>query len=163
MDHSRPTADETFLKIASTMGERGTCNRGRCGAVLVLNKRILAAGYVGAPAGLPHCDEVGHEMITRTDANGISSQHCVRTAHAEINTICNAARNGVATDGATLYCKFEPCYDCAKAIINAGIKRVVCERRYHAAAKSRELLEAAGIELFVAIDEDQKYDQDEKI
>lgn len=155
--YERPSVDDVFLKMASVIGERGTCDRGRCGAVLVLNKRVLAAGYAGAPAGMPHCDDVGHDMATRTGADGKTTKHCIRTTHAEINSICNAARNGVATDGATLYCKFEPCFDCAKAVINAGIKRVVCERRYHAAAKSRELLEQAGVELVVVHDELQSY------
>lgn len=153
----RPSVDETFLRVANVIGERGTCDRGFCGAVLVFNKRLLATGYAGAPIGLPHCDDVGHEMVTRTDTSGNTTKHCVRTTHAEINAICNAARNGVATDGSTLYCKFEPCFDCAKAIVNAGIRRVVCERRYHAAAKSRELLVQAGVELTVFHDELEMY------
>jgi dCMP deaminase len=155
--HVRPSVDEIFLELARVIGKRGTCDRGRAGAVIVLDKRLLASGYVGAPSGLPHCDEVGHEMVTNTDSSGKVSQHCIRTAHAEMNAICNAARFGVAINGATLYCKFEPCYMCAKAIINSGIKRVVCERRYHAAERSRFLFNQVGIELVVMTDELQEY------
>ena len=75
-----------------------------------------------------------------------------------MNAICNAARHGVAIEGSTLYCKMEPCYTCAKAIINAGIKRVVAENRYHAAADSREIFRQAGVELEVVNDELEKYE-----
>ena len=108
------------------VGRRGTCDRGQAGAIIVKDKRILATGYVGSPVGLPHCDEVGHEMHTVVQEDGSQSRHCIRTAHAELNAIANAARFGVAIDGAVLYCKMFPCYVCAKTIINSGIKRVVC-------------------------------------
>ncbi|MDD2786308.1 MAG: cytidine/deoxycytidylate deaminase family protein [Patescibacteria group bacterium] len=157
LEHHRPSADEYFLEIAKTVGSRGTCDRGRIGVVLVKDKRILATGYVGSPIGTPHCDEVGHQMHKVTHEDGTVTQHCVRTSHAEINAICNAARYGVAIDGATLYGKFEPCYTCAKAMINAGIKRAVYERCYHAASESRELFKQAGVELVVLSDEVEQY------
>ena len=62
----RPSWDEYFVQLAEMVGTRGTCDRGRAGCVITKNKRILATGYVGAPAGLPSCDEVGHEMHTVT-------------------------------------------------------------------------------------------------
>lgn len=149
----RPEPDEYFLEIARVVGKRGTCDRGRIGVVIVKDKRILATGYVGSPIGQPHCDEVGHEMHKVTHEDGSVSQHCVRTSHGELNAICNAARYGVAIDGATIYGKFEPCYTCAKVIVNAGIKRVVCEKQYHAASETRELFKSSGVELVVVTPE----------
>ncbi|MBU1349125.1 cytidine/deoxycytidylate deaminase family protein [Patescibacteria group bacterium] len=145
----RPSWDEYFLEIARVVGRRGTCDRGMIGVVIVRDKRILATGYVGSPVGLLHCDEVGHQMKKVTHEDGNVSQHCMRTSHAELNAICNAARYGIAIDGATFYGKFEPCHTCAKALINAGVKRVVCEKQYHAATDTRKLFEQAGIELVV--------------
>jgi dCMP deaminase len=128
------------------------------GVVIVKDKRILATGYVGSPVGMPHCDEAGHQMKKVTHEDGSETQHCMRTSHAEINAICNAARYGIAIDGATIYGKFEPCYTCAKAIINAGIKRVVCEKQYHAASDTRELFKLAKIDFVVHLQEVEKYD-----
>jgi dCMP deaminase len=156
-DH-RPSWDEYFLEIARVVGKRGTCDRGMIGVVLVRDKRILATGYVGAPVGLPHCDEVGHQIKKVVHEDGNVSQHCMRTSHGEINAICNAARYGIGIDGATCYGKFEPCYTCAKAIVNAGIKRVVCEKQYHAASDSRELFRQAGIELVVVTPVVEEYE-----
>jgi len=155
--YKRPNWDEYFMEIARVVGSRGTCDRGRAGAVIVKEKRIIATGYVGSPKGLPHCDEVGHLMSDVINTDGKISRHCIRTAHAEQNAIVQAALHGVSTNGATIYVKFEPCLTCAKMIINAGIKRVVCEKRYHAAALSREYLKLARVELVVVKDELEKY------
>jgi dCMP deaminase len=133
------------MEITKMVGSRGTCDRGRSGCVIVRNKRIVSTGYVGSPTGLPHCDEVGHEMHTVTHPDGKQTRHCIRTAHAEQNAICQAARFGIALDGATIYVKMTPCYTCAKMIINSGIKRVVCEQDYHASARSKEIFAEAGI------------------
>lgn len=154
---TRKSIDEYFLELANFIGSRGTCDRGRLGVILVKDKRVLTTGYVGSPSGLPHCDDVNHEMHTVIHEDGIKTRHCARTTHAEINAICNAARYGVAIEGATLYGKFEPCYTCAKAIINSGIKRVVCEKAYHAAVESRRVLKEAGVELVVLSPEVEYY------
>jgi len=155
--YRRPDWDEYFLGIMRQVGRRGTCDRGKSGAVIVKDKRLLSTGYVGSPIGIPHCDEVGHEIHTVTNPDGTTSQHCIRTAHAEQNAIVQAARFGIAIDGATIYCKMEPCYACAKMIINAGIKRVVCEKKYHAAQQSREIFKKAGVKLDVLYDEVERY------
>jgi dCMP deaminase len=157
--HKRPGWDDYFLEIMHTVAKRANCDRGRTAAVLVKNKQIIATGYVGAPAGCPTCDEVGHLMKTVYDERGGQHQHCVRTTHGEANAIAQAARHGIPTEGATIYCKFEPCLDCTKLLINAGIKRVVCERKYHAAHDSREMLKRAGIELVVLHDEEEQYEK----
>ncbi len=153
----RPTWDEYFMEIAQTVAKRATCDRGRSGCVIARDKQILVSGYVGSPKGLPHCDEVGHQMKTMVHEDGSKSQHCVRTAHAEQNAICQAAKLGVGINGSTLYCRMTPCSTCAKMIINAGIKRVVCEKRYHAGTESEEMFLAAGVELNIMNDEILKY------
>jgi dCMP deaminase len=154
--YKRPTWDEYFLKIAEIVGTRGTCDRGRNGAVIVKNKRIVTTGYVGAPMGLAHCDEAGHIMSEMT-IDGKTSKHCIRTAHAESNAIVQAALHGVSTEGATIYVKFEPCLACAKMIINAGIKRVVCQKMYHAAELTRKFFKEAGIEIVYIEDSVEHY------
>ncbi len=154
----RPTWDEYFMNIVDVVRTRGTCDRGRAGCVIVKDKRIISTGYVGAPVGLPHCDDAGHEMHTVTHADGSQTQHCIRTTHAEQNAICQAARFGASLEGATLYVKMTPCYVCAKMIINAGIKRVVCEKDYHAGSRSKEIFAEAGIQFNILTDEMTVYD-----
>ncbi len=143
----RPTWDEYFMEVANTIAKRATCDRGRSGCVIARNRQILVTGYVGSPTGLPHCDEVGHLMRQVTDEEGNSSNHCVRTVHAEQNAICQAAKLGIALEGATLYCRMTPCRTCAMLIINCGIVRVVCQYKYHAGKESEEMFRRAGIKL----------------
>ena len=154
----RPTWDEYFLKLSQIVAERATCDRGKSGCVIVKNKRILATGYVGSPPGIPHCDEVGHLMKKIFDEDGNVSQHCVRTIHAEQNAIIQAAKFGTSIEGSTLYVKMEPCRTCAMMIISSGIKKVVCEKKYHAGKETRDLFKDAGIELVVLKDEVEIYD-----
>lgn len=144
--HTRPSWDEYFIKLTEMVGTRGTCNRGYAGCVIVKDKRILSTGYVGAPMGLPHCDEAGHEMHTVKQEDGTESRHCIRTAHAEQNAINNAARVGVAIEGATVYCKMIPCYKCAQSIINSGIIRVVAMKDYHGASRTKEIFNQCGMQ-----------------
>ncbi len=153
----RPNWDEYFSGLARYVGTRGTCDRGKTGTVIVKNKRVLSMGYVGAPTGLPHCDEAGHELQIVENADNTKSFHCIRTTHAEQNAINNAACHGISIEGSSIYCKLEPCYTCAKLIVNAGIKRVVCEQRYHRAQRSREVFKQAQVELVVLNDELSKY------
>jgi dCMP deaminase len=134
------------MEIVKMIGARGTCDRGRAGCLITRDKRIISTGYVGSPIGITHCDEVGHEMHTVVHEDGHDSRHCIRTTHAEQNAIAQAARFGVALEGATLYCKMTPCYTCAKIIINAGIKRVVCEQDYHGGARSKEIFKEVGMQ-----------------
>jgi len=153
----RPTWDEYFMEIANTVSKRATCDRGRSGCVIVKEKQILVTGYVGSPNGLPHCDEIGHQMKKMLHEDGSISEHCVRTVHAEQNAICQAAKRGIALEGSTLYCRMTPCRVCAMLIINCGIKRVVCEKKYHAGAESEEMFAKAGVELEFFSEEVLKY------
>ncbi len=153
----RPSWDEYFMEIARTVATRATCDRGRSGCVIVRDKQILVTGYVGSPVGLPHCDDVGHLFKQMTHADGKITNHCVRTVHAEQNAICQAAKMGISLNQSTLYCRMTPCRTCAMLIINCGIKRVVCEFKYHSGAESEEMFQMAGIELNYINDEVLQY------
>ncbi len=143
----RPTWDEYFMEVARTIAKRATCDRGKSGCVIARDNQILVTGYVGSPVGFPHCDDVGHQMKKMVHEDGSETNHCVRTVHAEQNAICQAARHGIPLAGATVYCKMTPCRTCAMLIINCGITRVVCEKKYHAGAESEAMFKTAKIQL----------------
>ena len=116
----RPNRDFINLVIARIISLRGTCTRASVGCVIAQDGRIVSTGYVGSPTGLAHCLDEGCEIV---------DGHCIRTSHAEQGAIAFAAKKGVKLEGATLYTTMSPCLSCAKAIINAGIKKVIF---YHA-------------------------------
>lgn len=159
MTDKRPSWDEYFIEICKAVRQRATCDRGRNGAVIVRNKQILTTGYVGSPAGMPHCDEVGHIIKEVKHEGGRITKHCLRTTHAELNAITQAAKTGVSLNEATIYTLLEPCLHCAKAIVNSGIKRVVCEKKYHDALEAQNIFENAGVELVYLTNELMKYDE----
>jgi len=154
---TRIDKDDAFLKVVDTISLLATCDRGYAACVIVRDNRILTTGYVGSPPGMPHCDDVDHEMVTVTDAEGHSSEHCIRTIHAEQNAILQAAIIGVSIYGATLYCRMTPCRTCAMFIIACGIKRVVCEKKYRSGDWTEREFQNAGIELVYKSKEIQKY------
>jgi dCMP deaminase len=156
-NYVRPSWDDYFMEVANSISKRATCDRGRSGCVIARDKQILVTGYVGSPTGFPHCDEVGHQIKRLTHENGEVTEHCMRTVHAEQNAICQAAKIGVSIAGATIYTRMTPCRTCAMLLINCGIKRVVCERKYHQGAESEEMFAAAGVELDYKFDEVQQY------
>ena len=125
--------------------------------MIVRDKQVLATGYVGSPAGLPHCDDVGHLMKKVIQENGEISEHCLRTVHSEQNAICQAAKRGISIEGATIYTRMTPCRTCAMLLINCGIQRVVCERKYQLAEESEQLFAEAGIKLVYKYDGRQEY------
>jgi len=153
----RPGWDEYFIGIMKAVARRGTCDRGKVGCVIARDKQILVTGYAGSPKGLKHCDEIGHQIITTIHEDGSQTKHCVRTTHGEQNAICQAAKLGISINEATLYCSMTPCSACAKMIINAGIKRVVCEKRYHAGKETEDLFKEAGIKLDILNEEVEVY------
>ncbi len=153
----RPSWDDYFMEVADAISKRATCDRGRSGCVIARNKQILVTGYVGSPAGLPHCDEIGHQIKKTVHEDGTETQHCVRTVHAEQNAICQAAKQGISIEGATVYCRMTPCRTCAMLLINCGIKRVVCERKYHAGTESEEMFKKVGIKIEYKFEEVQQY------
>jgi dCMP deaminase len=137
----RPSWDEYFMRIVAVVASRSSCLRRNVGALLVKDKRILATGYNGAPAGIAHCDEAGCERERLGVPSGERHEIC-RGLHAEQNAIIQAAVHGVPVGGATLYCTHHPCVVCAKMLINAGIKRIVLAHDYPDALAKSMLAEA---------------------
>ena len=154
---SRPSWNEYFMGFVDAASKRATCDRGRSGAVIVLNHRLITTGYVGSAPGEPHCDDVGHLFEEVIHANGQKTKHCVRTLHAEENAILQAAEFGIAIKGATLYCKLVPCIRCARRIHRVGIKRVVAQKRYHVDEETLELFKRHKIQLDVLEDKVEIY------
>ena len=142
---NRPTWEEYFMEITRLVAKRATCLRRQVGAVLVLDKRLLATGYNGAPSGLAHCLEVGCLRQERQIPSGERHELC-RGLHAEQNVIIQAAFHGIRIQGSTLYCTNLPCAICTKMLINAGIKEILYESGY-GDSLSREMLLEAGIPL----------------
>ena len=124
--------DKRFIEMAQMVGTWSSCyqsNR-KIGAVIVKDRRIVATGYNGAPAGVRSCVERGECLRRKLNiASGTHHELCYAT-HAEQNALVQAAKLGISVDGATLYCTHQPCTICTKLIINAGIKRVVYKEGY---------------------------------
>jgi dCMP deaminase len=127
--HQRPSWDQYFMEITALVASRSTCLRRRVGAVIVKDKRILATGYNGAPAGLAHCAETGCLRQRLGVASGEKHELC-RAIHAEQNAIIQAAGFGSPMTGATVYITHHPCSLCTKMLINAGIRRIVYRQGY---------------------------------
>ena len=121
MSKHRVSWKDYFMNIAREVATRSTCDRKHVGAVIVREKTILSTGYNGSIKGLPHCDEVGCEMV---------DGHCVRTTHAEANAIVQAAKNGIQINQSEIYVTATPCYDCFKLIANAGINVIYYDEFY---------------------------------
>lgn len=137
MTTPRTDWDTYFMEIAKVVSSRATCDRKHVGAVIVRERMILSTGYNGSIRGLPHCSEAGHMM---------EQGHCVATIHAEANAIIQAARNGVAIEGGTIYTTASPCWPCFKLIGNAGITRIVFGEFYRD-ERIFEFAQKLGIEL----------------
>lgn len=127
---SRPDWDTYFIRIAKEISTRATCPRAAVGAVIVTDNRILSTGYNGAPAGEPHCDDVGCN---------VKNDHCTRAVHAETNAIAIAAKYGISLEGSILYCwdskgryysgidqLKDVCFNCGLLVAATGITRVIC-------------------------------------
>ena len=142
---SRPSWPEYFMTIAEMVAKRSTCLRRHVGAILVKEKRILATGYNGAPAGLKHCEEVGCIRQNASIPSGERHELC-RGLHAEQNAIIQAAYHGISIAGSTLYCTNKPCVICSKMLINAGIVKIIYEKGYDDPLADQMITEA-GIEI----------------
>lgn len=129
---ARPSWETYFLQIAKAVATRSTCLRipAGVGALLVRDNRILTTGYAGAVRGQPHCTDIGCLIDEKTGG-------CVRTVHAEMNAVFQAAHHGVRIDGATLYTTMSPCWDCFKAVVNAGIKGIIYSVEYRTVERQR--------------------------
>lgn len=126
--------DQRYLAMARIWAQNSYCKRRQVGAIMVKNKMIISDGYNGTPSGFENeCeDEDGHTKAY--------------VLHAEANAITKVARSNNSSRGATMYVTASPCIECAKLIIQAGIKRVVFSEQYHT-ADGVELLKRAGIEI----------------
>lgn len=114
------------MSLAKLAATRSTCRAVAVGAVIVKDRQILATGYNGPPAGLAHCTEQGYCYVgvARCD---LDQSYTSRASHAEANAIATAARKGIAVEGATMYTTLEPCLNCTKLILAAGIVQVFYE------------------------------------
>ena len=135
--YKRAPWDDYFMNIAKVVSSRSTCHRKFVGAVLVRDRMILSTGYNGSIRGMPHCTDAGHMM---------ENNHCVATIHAEVNAILQAARNGVNIDNSTVYVTASPCWNCFKALINAGITRI-CYNEFYRDERIFDVAKQLGIEL----------------
>lgn len=126
--------DIRYMRMARIWAENSYCKRRQVGALIVKEKMIISDGYNGTPSGFENVCE---------DENNVTKPYVL---HAEANAITKIARSGNNSDGATLYVTTSPCIECAKLIIQAGIKRVVYGEKYRIEDGIR-LLERAGIEL----------------
>lgn len=122
MSSERISRVELHMEMARLYGRRSTCPRADVGIVAIRDRRVVAAGYNGAPAGLPHCLDIGCDLV---------GGNCVRTTHAEANLVAWAARTGTPLEGTYAYCTWSPCYDCAKLLSNTGITGLIWEKEYH--------------------------------
>ena len=135
--------DERYMRMARIWAENSYCERRKVGALLVKDKMIISDGYNGTPSGFENQCE---------DEHNVSKPYVL---HAEANAITKVARSGNSSDGATLYVTASPCIECAKLIIQAGIKRVVYGEQYRI-LDGVDLLRRAGIEVVYLNAETQK-------
>lgn len=133
-DFKQQQFDKHYLEMARIWAKNSYCSRRQVGALLVKGKMIISDGYNGTPSGFENICE---------DELGITKPYVL---HAEANAITKVARSNNSSDGATLYVTSSPCIECAKLIIQAGIKRVVYSEEYHT-RDGLNLLERAGISM----------------
>ncbi len=132
MDHKQLILDKRYLRMTAIWAENSYCQRRKVGALLVKNNMIISDGYNGTPAGFENVCE---------DEEGVTKPYVL---HAEANAITKVARSNNSSEGSTLYVSASPCMECAKLIIQAGIKRVVFNELYRITT-GLDLLARAGI------------------
>lgn len=157
LDYLKPreriSRDDMFSQICSVVAQRSTCLRSQVGALIVKNGRIVSMGYNGPVSGMPACVkplplmELGMEsMMEKVRERVCMGPGCTRSLHAETNAIAFAARAGVSVEGCTMYCSMSPCINCAKVIVNSGIKELKYLEEYRDNS-GLELLEKAEIKV----------------
>lgn len=136
---SRPSFNDYIMEVCHTVSKRATCRHRSQGAVIVKDKRILAAGYNGAPPGVQDCLQRGH-------CNKEEGSNCLAEGlHGESNAIISAAKAGVNIAGADIYCVFSPCRSCCNMLSVAGIHHVYYESRYDGFPEGPEYLQSIGL------------------
>lgn len=134
MDKKQYLLDQRYLKMANIWAQNSYCTRRQVGAILVKDKMIISDGYNGTPSGFENICE---------DENNKTKPYVL---HAEANAITKVAKSNNSSDGATMYVTSSPCMECAKLIIQAGIKRVVFTDGYRL-EDGINLLKRASIEV----------------
>jgi dCMP deaminase len=121
----RPDRDEYFMRIAMAVRARADCTGNRVGAVLVLDRRVVATGYNGTPENMPNCTDGGCHRCANRDKypSGTAYDLCI-CVHAEQNALIAAARFGIAIGGATVYSTMRPCFGCTKELLQAQARAV---------------------------------------
>lgn len=112
--------DQMFMEIAHVLAKRGNCGRGKVGALITRAHRIISTGYNGPLRGAADCSKEVCDLDSK----------CTRAIHAELNAILFAAREGISVWDSTIWCTHSPCENCAKYIIQAGIRRVKYDLKY---------------------------------
>lgn len=118
--------DKNFLRMAYELASASKCVSRGTGSVIVKDGRIVSTGYNGTPAWYINCRD-HFKWEYGPDHHDWSYKYEI---HAEMNAIVWAAREGISINGATIYCTYEPCFDCTRAIIAAGLKRIVFAEKY---------------------------------
>ncbi|GAB6273619.1 MAG: cytidine/deoxycytidylate deaminase family protein [Peptococcaceae bacterium] len=138
----RPTFDETYMEVVDIIARRSTCLRKKVGAVIVVDRRIIAHGYNGVVSGEEHCCDIG---VCRKDLAGREDyKPCV---HAEQNALCVCAKRGLAVQGGTLYVNADICLTCAKLIVSCALSRVVIRRDYKGTEEGIDFLLQHGLQV----------------
>jgi len=134
--------DINFINIAYELATASKCVSRKTGAVIVKDGRIVSTWYNGTPAGYVNCCDYWNGEYTK-EHHDWSYKYEI---HAEMNAIVWAAREWIAVEGATIYCTYEPCFDCTRAIIAAGLKRIVFAEKYkhHSGTEVKDFVEENG-------------------
>jgi len=119
-------SDKNFINIAHEIASASKCVSKQVGAVIVKDGRILSTGYNGTPAGYTNCSEHWNDEYTK-DHHEWSKTYEI---HAEMNALIWAARKGISIEGGTIYVTLEPCSECSKNLIAAGIKKIIYDKAY---------------------------------
>lgn len=151
MVRDRISREEMFSQICSVVAQRSTCLRSQVGALIVRDGRIISMGYNGPVSGMPACSKPDSSQqvliiaeVLEPTGTECMGPGCTRSLHAETNAIAFAARAGVSVEGCTMYCSLSPCINCAKVIVNSGIKELKYLEEYRDTS-GLELLRKAGI------------------
>lgn len=138
MKKIRPDWDEYFMLIAKIVSSRSTCISRPTGAIIVLDRHILATGYNGAMPSMPHCIDEGECFRRKINAPEEDKYNYCRASHAEANALAQAARFGISINGSDIYTTLSPCYVCLKILATAHIKRIFYEIPYKSNSSIRD-------------------------
>ena len=140
----RPSWDEYFMNIAKVVASRSNCIKRKVAAIIVKDKRVISTGYNGTPRGTRNCNEGGCPRCNSLAASGTNLEECL-CSHGEENAIVQASYHGVSLKDAIIYTTFAPCLQCAKMIINSGIREVIYNMEYPLNGTSFQLFSQAGV------------------